>query len=114
MLPIKNRLINKKDFETVHRLGRFFSFGILAIKVHANAREEIRIGFAVGLKFSKKAVERNRIKRQLREIIRRNLDKLKPGLDVVIMVGKTQSKPDYLEMEKLALALLQKAGALKR
>ncbi|MDR3558852.1 MAG: ribonuclease P protein component [Candidatus Pacebacteria bacterium] len=114
MLPPKNRLIKKKDFETVHRLGRFFSFGLLAAKVSRNTREETRLGFAVGIKFSKKAVQRNRIKRQLREIVRLNLEKIKPGFDVVVVVRKTQDELGYAELESLILGLLQKTGVLKR
>jgi ribonuclease P protein component len=112
MLPAKNRLVKRKDFEIVHRSGKFFSLSLLALKVCANGQAQTRVGLVVGIKFSKKAVERNRIKRQLREIVRLNLDKMKPGFDVVLIVKKTREEPDFTELTGLVLDLLRKAGVL--
>jgi ribonuclease P protein component len=88
MLPYKNRLIKRADFEKVYKYGRFFYFGNVSVKAKENGLEEARIGFSVGTKFSKKAVERNRAKRQLREIFHKMLDRLKKGNDIVVIVKK--------------------------
>lgn len=88
MLPYKNRLISSKDFQAVYRYGRFFSFGAIFLKTKKNNVGYTRVGFSVGVNFSKKAVERNRAKRQLREGVKKNLDKIKKGLDIVIMLKK--------------------------
>jgi ribonuclease P protein component len=92
MLPLKNRLIAKKDFERVSRSGRMLACGRIAIKVMENGRQETRVGISVGLKFSKKAVARNRIKRQIRDIVRQQKDRLRGGFDIMIMArgGKVE------------------------
>jgi len=92
MFPYKNRIIDKKDFLAVHRFGRFFSLGVLSLKIQKNRLKVTRIGLSVGLKFSKKAVERNRIKRQLRAIVSQNLNQIKGGFDIIIMVQKGKKK----------------------
>jgi len=51
-----------------------------------------RIGIVVGKKFSKKAVERNRVKRILREEVRKLYGQLDTGYDIVIFVKKTDSQ----------------------
>ncbi|HRY82532.1 MAG TPA: ribonuclease P protein component [Candidatus Moranbacteria bacterium] len=110
MLPRKNRLTNKKDFEEVHRLGSFFSFGVVFLKVKKNNTGKTRAGFLVGIKFSKKAVERNRIKRQLREIVRKNIGKIKESFDLVISLKKS-SKKEILskDLERDLMSVLEKA-----
>lgn len=92
MLPFKNRLTKRRDFEAVYKHGRFFSFGVVSLKVKENGLLESRIGFSVGLSFSKRAVVRNRVKRQLREIFRTNLNKINPGLDIVVMIRKEEKE----------------------
>lgn len=113
MLPYKNRLIEKKDFEALHRAGKFLSYGSLAVKFFPNGLTESRVGLAVGLKFSKKAIKRNKVKRQLREILRLNLAKIVPGFDTIILVRKMPQELSYLELEQTVLILFQRAGLLK-
>ena len=94
MLPKINRLRKTKDFEGVFKSkkGYFFSKEKILIKVKKNNLENSRFGFVVGRKVSKKATERNLIKRKLREAVRKNLPKIKKGIDVVIVV-----KPGFKE-----------------
>jgi ribonuclease P protein component len=103
MLPYKNRLIKRTDFEKVYKYGRLFYFENVAIKAFENGLDESRIGFSVGIKFSKKAVERNRAKRQMREIFRTKLLEIKKGLDIVIMIKKAEKGKN--DPKKLALSI---------
>jgi ribonuclease P protein component len=70
MLLKENRLKKKKDFERVFSQGRNLKGDFLFFKTINNKLEDNRIGFIVSKKVSKKAVERNKIKRRLREILR--------------------------------------------
>ena len=88
MLPSENRLKKKEDFEAVYRYGKASSIDNLAIRFKKNDQRETRIGVVVGINFSKKAVERNRIKRQIRAILKKTLPQMRPGWDVVIIVRK--------------------------
>lgn len=53
-----------------------------------------RVAFIVSKKISKKAVVRNKIKRQLRNIVYKNLKNSTLTVDIVIMV-----KPEYLNKD---------------
>ncbi|MDO9231219.1 MAG: ribonuclease P protein component [bacterium] len=110
MLPRKNRLLATKDFEAINRTGSFFSFGEVFLKVKRNNSEETRIGFSIGIKFSPKAVERNRLKRQLREIFRKYIKKIEKGLDIMVSLKKGGKKEFSInELERDVLAVLKKA-----
>jgi ribonuclease P protein component len=84
MLSIKNRLTKKKDFQKVYQKGTFFSLGNLTLRIAKNEQEKTRVGFLVGKRAAKKAVERNEIKRKLKNAVRSNFDSIKPGYDVVM------------------------------
>lgn len=102
MLSYKNRLIKRKDFEKVRRFGSFLSHGCVAIKILKNGLPETRIGFVAGIKFSKKATDRNLVKRRLREIFRNRLNDFQRGLDIVVMVrrvGKENISFDQLRWD---------------
>lgn len=88
MLSYNNRLIKRKDFERARKLGIFSFHGCIALRVLKNGLSETRIGFVAGIKFSKKAVDRNLVKRRLREIFYTQLQYLRKGLDIVVMVRK--------------------------
>ena len=77
----------------------FFSktVGVKALK---NNLDVSRFAIAIGLKVSKKAVKRNRVKRQLREVLRLNLEKIKPGYDVMIVCLPAVLDKKYEELEK--------------
>jgi len=99
MLPFKNRLTKRKDFERVQKSGQFFSEANIALKMAQNGLPETRVGFVVGMKFAKKAVERNQAKRQLRDILQKSLPQIKGGFDVVVMIRKREGeriRPDKL------------------
>lgn len=113
MLPIDNRLIKKSDFEKVSKFGSFFSFGQILLKVTKNDLQKTKIGVSIGLKFSKKAVERNRIKRQIREIIRKKLKNIKRGMDIVVMAkGKKINKLTSREIEEMIIGALRKGNLI--
>ena len=58
-----------------------------------------RYGIVIGLKVSKKAVLRNRKKRQIREIIKNNYNKIRSGVSFIIIAKPDILRVDYREME---------------
>jgi ribonuclease P protein component len=113
MLPFKNRLTRRRDFEKVQKIGQFFSEANIAIKMAKNDLPETRIGFVVGMKFAKKAVERNQAKRMLRDLFQRNLQQIKKGFDVVVMIRKREG--EKIRPSKLSaniVSVLQKSGLI--
>lgn len=95
MLPAKNRLTKRTDFNNVYRKGAFFSEGPLSLKAAKNSLENTRVGFSIEKKFFKKAVERNKIKRLLREAFHQNLENIEKGLDIVVFYKRSEPDPDF-------------------
>ena len=110
MLPRENRLVSGKDFDLVHKTGQFFSSGAVFLNVRGNGLKKARIGFSIGIKFSPKAVLRNKAKRMLREIAQGEVMHIKKGLDMVVMLKKEKSFPQYADLKKDLTNILQKGN----
>lgn len=78
MLSRKHRLSKSADVKKTTARGRGFFNQYFVIKSTLQP-EETKITVIVSTKVSKKAVDRNRIKRVMREEIRKYLSRLKPG-----------------------------------
>ena len=83
----RNRLSRSRDFDAVYRHGRSVSTRFLTLWWYAREETigEPRLGFAVP-KAVGNAVTRNKIKRQLREIVRGRIEGVPPTNDYVIVV----------------------------
>ncbi|MEL6929174.1 MAG: ribonuclease P protein component [Cyanobacteria bacterium J06600_6] len=98
-LPKAHRLRNRKDYRAVYVQGvRRYSphLTLIALAESESNSENILpatcFGISISKKVSKKAVVRNRIKRQLKGVIRNYLRHVEPGWKVVIVV-----KPKAIE-----------------
>jgi ribonuclease P protein component len=122
MLPEEYRLKRKKDFEILFKEGKFFNGNFLNAKVwkiesqkyprRNFTPEELRFGFVAGLKVSKKAVERNRIKRQMREIVRLSLkeNKFKKGHLVAFLAKENAVEAQHQDLAADIAFVLKKSG----
>ncbi len=109
MLSYQHRLTKKEDFEAVYHYGSFFSLGIISLKVKKNNLSQSRFGLSIGIQFSKKAVARNKAKRQIRSLIKETLPRIKPGFDIVVMIKKnTPQSLDYNALKKDFMTILKK------
>ena len=86
MLKKTNRITKDKEFDRAFKTGQSFYTKVFGIKAAGNNLEAIRLGVLVSTKVSKKAVIRNKVKRQIREIIQKELPALKEGKDLVVIV----------------------------
>jgi len=81
-----NRLSRSRDFDAVHRRGRSVSSRFLVLYwLPQDEPTEPRVGFAVP-RAAGGAVERNRIKRRLRETWRERIGRVPEGHDYVLIV----------------------------
>lgn len=109
MLARRRRLVKEKDFKKIFKLGKSSYGKIFRVKVLANGLEVNHYGLVISTKVSKKSVERNRLKRQFRAVIREFDKKLAVGFDLVIIVSPAALGQEYKfiksELEKTLLAL---------
>ncbi len=87
MLKKSLRLTKKKEFDYAFKKGRSVYSPFLLLKYVANNQPFSRFGIIVSNKVSKKATQRNLIKRRLREIIRSVQPEIKNGFDFVLIVS---------------------------
>ncbi|MFA5746482.1 MAG: ribonuclease P protein component [Candidatus Paceibacterota bacterium] len=108
MLPEGNRLRKQKDFERVLKLGKGLRQKALFLKITKNGLSQSRFGFIVSKKTAKRAVERNKIKRHLRDIVRRDLGKIKTGYDAVFIAYPAIKELGFKEREALTRDIIGK------
>ena len=99
MLPRKQRLVREADFRRVYQKGATGFSPSIILKATPNGLSESRFGIVVSLKVSKKATDRNRIKRRIGEIIRLRLAKIRPGCDILLVMKKGNNIDNFEEIE---------------
>lgn len=112
MLPDKNRLKKRSEFDFVKGNGQMLqssSFGIVFLKRNMGST---RFGFIVSTKISKRATARNRVKRVLKEAIRNLLPKIKEGFDVVFLVKRAILEKGGEEIKNEVGRTLSRAGII--
>lgn len=106
------RLLRHSDFERVYKKGRrHFAAHITVFYLLRERGEGWRVGFTVG-KVLGGAVERNRIKRRLREAVRLRWPGVCIPADVVVNPKKSVLKLEFAELENeigSAFAVMQKS-----
>jgi ribonuclease P protein component len=107
---LKGERLEKSEFKKVFSKGRRFRDGVLTVYILKG--EERKAGFVVR-RAVRSAVNRNRLKRLLREIFRRNKDKYCGKILIIVVAGKEAEGLDFSKLEKSFLQLLNKAGVLQ-
>ncbi len=92
------RLRKRTEFSRVYGTGRSAAGRVLVLYV-LPSEGELRIGFSAGKKLGN-AVVRNRAKRRLKEVVRKNLRQLAQGHFYVLIARSGAVKASLLEMER--------------
>jgi len=114
MLPKENRLNQSAEIEALKRdgeliRGRFF----LTLFSGREGKVPSQFAFIVSLKVSKKAAERNRLKRILREETRLLLKNVKGGFKVLFIIRKEALATDATLLRQDLRRVLKEAKILK-
>ncbi|MDD3386669.1 MAG: ribonuclease P protein component [Candidatus Pacebacteria bacterium] len=107
MLPKENRLKKKKEFETVFKNGKTVRSKNIISKYFKSEDNKTKIGFIVSKKVSKKAVERNKIKRRLRASVRENKEMIKDGMNIIIIALPSIKEVPYSEINNDIKSILK-------
>ena len=96
--PRSARLLRHADFERVYKQGRrHFATHLTVFYLRRSEGEGLRVGFTVGRALGG-AVERNRMKRRLREAVRQYIRSVSAAADVVINPKKSLLQVEFAEL----------------
>jgi ribonuclease P protein component len=107
----QDRLRHNVDFQRVRRNGKFHASPLMVLAFLRNELDYSRFGFVVSKRLGK-AVQRNRIKRRMREVIRLHMSQIKPGFDLVFIARQPLNQASYAEIEQLLEKLLKESDLL--
>jgi ribonuclease P protein component len=107
------RLRKHADYQRAYAAGRkrqsaSMSWFFAPQPTEGNRAEGPRVGLTVG-KVLGKAHERNRIKRRLREALRRHLEILPEGFDLILHPRRTVLTMEFAKLEAEIVRILQQA-----
>jgi len=112
--PPTARLLKHSDFERVYKQGRRHFSPHMTVFYLANSAGQARVGFTVGRALGG-AVERNRIKRRLREAVRLRRSTIQQPLDIVINPKKSVLTLEFaVILEEIGRAFNTIDGAVKK
>lgn len=100
-----HRLRLKKDISFVLKMGRVINDRFFSLKYADSKKKSFRFTVVVSSKISKKAVQRNKIRRQVKEIVRGYQANILP-VDFLIFAKKNIIGAKYEEIKKEVIFLL--------
>ncbi len=100
-------LRKQKDFENVFKNGNVIYHPLITIKYIFNQLDYPRIAVVISKKISKKAVQRNILKRRIKEIIRSIIKELK-NIDIVLIPKKEILEKNFSQLKEIIIDLIEK------
>jgi ribonuclease P protein component len=101
-------LRKKKDFETLFKEGISSNMSYLCIKFRKNAQDVSRVAIIVSIKTARTAVNRNRLRRVLKNYLIKRRSTIHPGIDFAIIIKKNVIGKETAQMVELVEKLLKK------
>ena len=114
MLPKENRLRAKYDYRRVKRIGKAgFSLYFTILYAPAKDPKSLRFGFVASSKFDKRATQRNRARRLMREAVRKKLPDIKLGYDIILIAKSKIKEANFEEVNSSLDQVLSKISLLR-
>ena len=105
----KINIINEnKDFEEIIKKKHFLSNNFFVIYYNDKKDKYYRFGLSVGKKVSKRAVDRNKLKRRLKMIIDNSKNYYQNSKDYIIIMKGSTLTAEYKELERSFQELISK------
>lgn len=103
MLPVVNRIVSADDFRLIGRAGRRITGPFMVLQVKRTGSAVSRFGFVVPNTVGN-AVQRNLVKRRLREIAGEVIARFPAGLDVVVRASPKAVEATYDQLRRELLS----------
>lgn len=131
MLQPENRLTKVRDFNLLMKQGRWLKGDFIDLRYShlekiseeflpkriepSEFRKQLKIAFTVGLKVDKRAVVRNRLKRQLREVVRLLVKEhaIRTGNYILFVARKEMIGKSYEAIQHEVVRLLSLARVIR-
>lgn len=109
---MKDTLKENRDFRRLYGRGRSATSDCLVVYTLRNRFGTGRLGITVGVKLGH-AVQRNRVKRLIREAYRLHRGELRPNMDVVIVARHRAVTASYQQVERAFLRCASQLELMK-
>jgi len=112
-VPAFPTLRRKADFEAIGRAGSVRSTRLLVLRSLRTSRPETRIGMSTPRTLGG-AVQRNRVRRRLRELVREQLREreasMGAGWDLLLIARPEAATASHAELREALRSLLERSG----
>lgn len=112
MLASAHRLRKSSDIARVYRHGRRSGSAHLLFRANPNRVKETRFAVVVGKKVDKRAVVRNRCRRQVQEALRALVPDVKPGFDILVSINTDVRAVPRPQLDQEVQQTLRRLGML--
>ena len=111
MLKRINRLKKRYQFNYVYKSGEHFSGEHIVLYVASSKTKNIKVGLAVTKKVGH-AVVRNKVRRRLREIIKKQVPNLKQNNNIIVVARDNINEASFEKLSNEFLKLIKKANLI--
>jgi ribonuclease P protein component len=111
VLPRDHRLRDARAFRQVYGRGRSWAHPLVVLHVLRVDGDALRVGISASKKVGG-AVERNRVRRRLREAMRRRLPAIRTGHHLVLVARAPLREATWAEVQEAVDAMLERARLL--
>jgi ribonuclease P protein component len=108
-MPALPMLRRRADFEAIGRRGTARATRLLVLRSLRTDRSESRVGLSTPRTLGG-AVQRNRVRRRLRELMRARLERIGPGWDLLLIARPAAGAATHAELGAALDALLAQSG----
>ncbi len=109
MLAKSYRIKNGKEYNNNYKYGKKINGKYVFVYFLLNRETYNRYGIVTN-KAIGNAVRRNRVKRQIREIVRKNMKNISGHQDIVIVTKKNINNVPFFLIEQDVISIMKKAG----
>ena len=113
-LARSQRITKTEIFQEVFDRSQSYPGKFMVLRLSMGEDADLRLGVTAGKRSFRRAVDRAKAKRMMREVYRLNRNRLKGKFDIVLTARRGILKASQKELEKELLKLAEKAGVCSR